>query len=73
MSKEIPYKIYLSEQEMPKAWFDLRPTMKNKPAPMLNPATMKPVTEEDLRPVFCDEMIKQELNETESYIPILPL
>ncbi len=70
MSKEIPYKIYLSEQEMPKAWFDLRPTMKNKPAPMLNPATMKPVTEEDLRPVFCDEMIKQELNETESYIPI---
>ena len=70
MSKEIPYKIYLSEQEMPKAWFDLRPMMKNKPAPMLNPATMKPVTEEDLRPVFCDEMIKQELNETESYIPI---
>ncbi len=70
MSREIPYKIYLSEQEMPKAWFDLRPTMKNKPAPMLNPATMKPVTEEDLRPVFCDEMIKQELNETESYIPI---
>ena len=70
MSTEIPYKIYLSENELPREWFDIRPTMKNKPDPILNPATKKPVSADDLSPVFCDEVIKQELNETESYIPI---
>lgn len=68
--KEIPYKIYLSENEMPSAWYNVRAEMKNKPAPLLNPATHKPMTFNDLRPVFCDELIKQELNDTDAYIPI---
>ncbi len=67
---EIPYKIYLSEDELPLNWYNVRADMKNKPAPLLNPATLKPMTFEDLRPVFCDELIKQELNETDAFIPI---
>ena len=69
-NKEIPYKIYLEESEMPKDWYNVRADMKNKPAPLLNPATLKPMTKEDLAPVFCDELIDQELNETDAYIPI---
>ena len=69
-NKEIPYKIYLEESEMPKDWYNVRADMKNKPAPLLNPATLKPMTKEDLSPVFCDELIDQELNETDAYIPI---
>lgn len=68
--KTMPYKIYLDENEMPKSWYNVRADMKNKPAPLLNPATMKPVTFEDLRGVFCDEIVRQELNETDAEIPI---
>ena len=68
--KDAPYKIYLTEDELPTRWYNLRADMKNKPAPMLNPATKKPVTFEDLRPVFCDELIRQELNETDAFIDI---
>ena len=50
MSKEIPYKIYLEESEMPKQWYNVRADMKNKPAPLLNPGTGKPVTLEELKP-----------------------
>ncbi len=67
---EIPYKIYLSEEELPTDWYNVRADMKNKPSPLLNPATLKPMTFEELRPVFCDELIRQELNETDAYIPI---
>ena len=67
---KIPYKIYLSENELPASWYNVRADMKNKPAPLLNPATHKPMSFEELRPVFCDELIKQELNETDAYIPI---
>ncbi|MCR4789478.1 MAG: TrpB-like pyridoxal phosphate-dependent enzyme [Treponemataceae bacterium] len=71
MSKEnIPYKIYLSENELPTSWYNVRADMKNKPAPLLNPATHQPLKFEDLRPVFCDELIKQELNDTDAFIPI---
>ena len=70
MSKEIPYKIYLEESEMPKQWYNVRADMKNKPAPLLNPATLQPMGYEDLRPVFCDELIKQELDNTTPYIDI---
>ncbi len=72
MSEEskIPYKIYLSEDEIPKQWYNVRADMKNKPAPLLNPATLKPMGYEDLRPVFCDELIKQELDDTTAYIDI---
>ena len=70
MKKEIPYKIYISENDMPKAWYNLRADMKNKPAPLLNPETLQPMTYEDLRPVFCDELIKQELDDTTPFVEI---
>ncbi|NLG04737.1 MAG: TrpB-like pyridoxal phosphate-dependent enzyme, partial [Clostridia bacterium] len=68
--KEIPYKIYLEESEMPKQWYNVRADMKKKPAPLLNPANMQPMTLDDLRPVFCDELAAQELNDTDAYIDI---
>ena len=66
----IPYKIYLSENELPKAWYNVRADMQNKPAPLLHPATHQPMRFEDLRPIFCDELIRQELDDTTAYIPI---
>ena len=68
--KEIPYKIYLEESEMPKYWYNLRADMINKPAPLLDPNTHKPMTAEDLAPVFCDELIAQELDDTTAYFEI---
>ena len=68
--KEIPYKIYLEESEMPKAWYNVRADMKKKPAPLLNPETHKPCTPEDLEKVFCKELVAQELNKTDAYIEI---
>ena len=69
-NNEIPYKIYLKESEMPKAWYNVRADMKNKPAPLLNPKTFKPMTLQDMTEVFCEELSKQELNETDAYIEI---
>lgn len=69
-NKEIPYKIYLEEEELPKQWYNVRADMKNKPAPLLNPATLKPMTFEELRPVFCDELVRQELDDTTAYFDI---
>ncbi|MBO7397732.1 MAG: hypothetical protein J6V10_01420 [Clostridia bacterium] len=66
----IPYKIYLTEEEMPKAWYNLRSAMKTKPAPLLNPGTHEPMKAEELAPVFCDELIKQELDNDTEYFPI---
>ena len=70
MNKEIPYKIYLEESEMPKQWYNVRADMKNKPAPLLNPGTLKPMTAQELEGVFCQELIKQELDDTTAYIDI---
>lgn len=70
MSNEIPYKIYLSEDEIPKAWYNLRADMKNKPAPLLNPGTHQPLTAEELAPVFCKELVEQELDDTTPFIEI---
>lgn len=70
MSKEIPYKIYLPESELPNQWYNVRADMKNKPAPLLNPATHKPATLEELSQVFCTELAKQELDENDAYIDI---
>ncbi len=70
MASKIPYKIYLHEEEMPKYWYNLRADMKNKPAPLLNPATHQPVTFDELKAVFCDELVRQELNDTDRKIPI---
>jgi len=66
----IPYKTYLEESEMPKQWYNVRADMKNKPAPLLNPATLEPMKFEELRPVFCDELIKQEMDDTTPYFDI---
>ena len=70
MEKKIPYKIYLEESELPRQWYNVRADMKNKPAPLLNPATLQPVTFEELRTIFCDELARQELNDTDAYIDI---
>ena len=69
-TKEIPYKIYLEEHEMPKAWYNLRADMVNKPAPLLHPGTHQPMSLEELSPVFCEELCKQELNNTDPFIEI---
>lgn len=71
MNKQnLPYKIYLDEKEMPKAWYNLRADMKNKPAPLLNPGTKKPMTAEELSSVFCEELIRQELDDTTAFFDI---
>ena len=67
---EIPYKIYLEESEMPKAWYNVRADMKNKPAPLLNPATHQPMTLDELSQVFCRELAEQELDNDTAFIPI---
>lgn len=69
-TKKIPYKIYLEEHEMPRQWYNVRADMKYKPAPLLNPQTFQPMTAEELNHVFCDELVKQELDETTAYFDI---
>ena len=68
--REIPYKIYLEESEMPDKWYNVRADMKKKPAPLLNPGTLKPMTSEELQGVFCDELVKQELDDVNAFIQI---
>ncbi len=70
MNKEIPYKIYLEESELPNAWLNLRAFMKQKPAPLLNPKTLEPMTAKELSSVFCDELAKQEVDDSSPYIEI---
>lgn len=69
-AKRIPYKIYLEEHEMPKQYYNVRADMKKKPAPLLNPQTLKPMTAEELDQVFCHELVKQELDDTTAYFDI---
>lgn len=70
MNEKIPYKTYLEESELPKQWYNVRADMKNKPAPLLNPHTLKPMTAEELSVVFCDELVKQEIDDTTPYFDI---
>lgn len=70
MNEKIPYKIYLEESELPKAWYNVRADMKSKPAPLLNPATQKPMTFDELTPVFCDDLVRQELDNDTAYFEI---
>ncbi len=70
MDNAIPYKIYLEESELPKAWYNVRADMKNKPAPLLNPGTGKPMTAAELEGVFCKELVRQELDDNTAYIEI---
>ena len=67
---EIPYKIYLQESEMPTRWYNLRADMKNKPAPLLNPATLQPCKPEELEAVFCADLVRQELDDTTLFFDI---
>ena len=67
---KIPYKIYLSEDEMPMAWYNLRADMQNKPAPLLNPGTGQPMTAQELEGVFCTELVRQELDNDTAYFQI---
>ncbi len=67
---DIPYKTYLAENEVPAAWYNVRADMKAKPAPLLDPRTLAPVTAEDLRHVFCDELVRQELDDATAWFPI---
>ena len=67
---EIPYKIYLQESEMPTRWYNLRADMKNKPAPLLNPGTLQPMTAQELSGVFCEELVQQELDNDTPYFEI---
>ena len=68
--KNIPYKTYLEEDEIPTQWYNVRADMKNKPAPLLNPGTGKPLKPEELEPIFCKELVKQELDDTTKWIDI---
>ena len=68
--QNIPYKIYLEEHEMPKQWYNVRADMRKKPAPLLNPGTLQPITLEELSGIFCEELAKQELDDTTAYIDI---
>ena len=70
VTQQIPYKIYLEESEMPKSWYNLRSDMKNKPAPLLNPGTKQPMTAEELGGVFCEELVKQELDNDTKFFEI---
>ncbi len=67
---EIPYKIYLSENEIPECWHNIRAVMKDKPDPMLHPGTRKPCVKEDLYPLFSERLSEQELNETDEWITV---
>ena len=67
---KIPYKIYLKEDEIPTSWYNMRADMKNKPAPLLNPGTGEPLAAEELTPIFCEELVQQELDETTAFVPI---
>lgn len=69
-TKKIPYKIYLEESEMPQKWYNVRAHMKQKPAPLLNPATLKPMTAQELEAVFCRELVEQELDDTTPWFDI---
>ena len=70
MSRQVPYKTFLSEAQIPAAYYNIRADMKTDHRPMIHPGSGQPVTADDLSPVFCDELVAQELNTSDRYIPI---
>ncbi len=68
--KKVPHRLYLTEEQMPKQWYNMRADMKELPDPIINPATMQPATLEDLEPVFCTELARQELDNETRYFDI---
>ncbi len=69
-SRKVPYRFYLTEEQMPKQWLNIRADMKEQPDPLINPATMKPAAEEDLYPVFCEKLAHQEVDGQTRYVDI---
>ena len=67
---KIPHKLFLTEDQMPRQWFNLRAVMQEQPDPMLHPGTLQPVTQADLAPIFCEELARQELDDTHEFIDI---
>ena len=70
MSKKIPYRFYLTEDQMPTQWYNLRADMKEQPDPLLNPGTLEPLREEELYPIFCKELAAQEMDSKTRYFDI---
>ena len=70
MTKKVPHRLYLAEDQMPTQWYNLRADMKEQPDPMINPATMQPAVESDLYPVFCEKLARQEMDGTTRYVDI---
>lgn len=70
MLKKVPHRVYLTEEQLPKEWYNIRADMKEQPDPMLNPATLQPVTAEDLYPVFCKDLVEQEMDSSTRYFEI---
>ena len=70
MKSTIPYKTYLTENEVPHEWYNVRADMKKKPAPLIVPSTLRPCTAKDLEPVFCGDLVKQELDDDTALFPI---
>ena len=70
MARKVPYRFYLSEEQMPTQWYNLRADMKEKPEPLLNPGTFKAITADELNPIFCEELVKQELDNNTRYFDI---
>lgn len=67
---KIPHRLYLTEEQIPREWYNLRADMKELPDPMLNPQTFKPAEEEDLYPVFCRKLAHQEMDNETRYVEI---
>ena len=70
MYSDVPYKIYLDENEIPGQWYNVRADMKNKVAPLIHPGTHQPLSAEEMEPIFCRELVEQELNDTDRFIDI---
>ena len=70
MEQKIPYKIYLAENEIPTQWYNVRADMKVKPAPLIHPGDGHPLTLEEMNPIFCEELNKQELDNDTAYFDI---
>ncbi len=64
-----PYRLYLTEDQIPRRWYNLRANMPNKPEPMRLP-NGQVATAADIAPVFADELIAQELDDTTPYFDI---
>ena len=63
-------RFFLQENEIPRKWYNIVADMKNKPLPMLNPQTKKPITVDEMCGLFNRACSEQELNTTDAWIEI---